>query len=251
MAAFTRAYIIRSAGDTTPCTCPKCKHLREISQFYAHSVRGDGATRYRAICKSCRRKGPRKNWARPAQDAMYATGKCVCLDCRIEKPLNEYSTNGVFADGVIRYRRLCKKCAGARVKKNYYKNKARTTAKRGASYQSYICTLVNKTAARRGKLAYALYNIDAAYLIELFEQQAGLCALTGRAMTWITGKGRVMTNISVDRIDSAKGYERGNIQLVCLQANIMKQDLDLAVLVDWCRAVVKRNNNGRQYSSLR
>jgi hypothetical protein len=53
----------------------------------------------------------------------------------------------------------------------------------------------------------------------LWEKQKGLCALTGIPMTYKFYEGRVNTNLSVDRIDSAKGYSKDNVQLVCMAAN--------------------------------
>lgn len=57
-------------------------------------------------------------------------------------------------------------------------------------------------------------------------------------MTHIAGQGRVATNISIDRIDSAVGYVRGNVQFVCDVVNRMKQDLEQADLLIWCRRIL-------------
>lgn len=73
----------------------------------------------------------------------------------------------------------------------------------------------------------------------LWDAQEGRCALTGVPMTYAVRKGRVMTNASIDRIDSRLGYSPGNVQLVCFIANIMKQDLSVAEFIQWCRKVVE------------
>ena len=57
-------------------------------------------------------------------------------------------------------------------------------------------------------------------------------------MTYLAGKGRVNTNISIDRIDSAVGYVRGNVQFVCDVVNRMKQDLPQSEMFIWCRRVL-------------
>lgn len=45
-------------------------------------------------------------------------------------------------------------------------------------------------------------------------------------MTMIRGLNyQVPTNCSLDRIDSAAGYTKGNVQLVCWIVNVMKQQL--------------------------
>ena len=38
-------------------------------------------------------------------------------------------------------------------------------------------------------------------------------------MTYKFYEGRVNSNLSIDRIDSTKGYSKDNVQLVCMAAN--------------------------------
>jgi hypothetical protein len=78
------------------------------------------------------------------------------------------------------------------------------------------------------------------YLLHIYEQQQGLCALSGVKMTYIAGNGRVPTNISLDRINSSVGYLRGNVQFVCDVVNRMKQDLTQIDLVMWCERIMAK-----------
>lgn len=55
------------------------------------------------------------------------------------------------------------------------------------------------------------------------------------------GSGYHLQNISIDRIDNTKGYEEGNIALVCLAVNMMKYTLELDELIDWCKNIAKAN----------
>jgi len=43
---------------------------------------------------------------------------------------------------------------------------------------------------------------------------------------------------SIDRVDSSKGYVRGNVQIVCNWYNLAKQDLSESDVLDFCRRVV-------------
>lgn len=79
-------------------------------------------------------------------------------------------------------------------------------------------------------------NVD--FLVSLFEKQRGLCAITGDRMTHICGKGRINSNLSLDRIDSSRGYEPDNIQLACWYANRLKLTYGNEELVAICRKVV-------------
>jgi hypothetical protein len=87
-------------------------------------------------------------------------------------------------------------------------------------------------------------------LKDQWDRQDGRCVYTGwklelpayhleRAET--KGRQRRFTRnlrrASLDRIDSSKGYERGNIQFVCLMANIAKSDYSSEDLVRFCQAV--------------
>ena len=86
-------------------------------------------------------------------------------------------------------------------------------------------------------------NLDWEYLKFLYESQKGRCALSGVPMTHEVGKGRVYTNISIDRIDPSRGYEEGNIQLVCVIVNIMKSGMSVEALINWCRLIAKESHN--------
>ena len=56
-------------------------------------------------------------------------------------------------------------------------------------------------------------------------------------------KGRIFTNVSVDRIDSNKGYTKNNVQLVCMAINQMKSDMSIEELLYFCEHIVY--NNGK------
>jgi hypothetical protein len=69
------------------------------------------------------------------------------------------------------------------------------------------------------------YEVTVDFLNELFIKQNGQCAISGHLMTHIAGKGQVPTNISIDRIDSKKGYQKDNIQLLCRCVNYFKMNM--------------------------
>ena len=48
-------------------------------------------------------------------------------------------------------------------------------------------------------------------------------------------------NISIDRIDSSKGYIKGNIQLVCGIVNVMKSDSSEDEFLQLCKKIVEHN----------
>ena len=102
--------------------------------------------------------------------------------------------------------------------------------------EAYIRLLLNKKGRK---------HIPVEYLLELLEQQQNKCAVSGIEMTFTkkTDGIKVHTNLSIDRIDSSKGYEIGNIQLVCAIVNIMKSTLTMDELNWWCYEIVRNISN--------
>lgn len=82
----------------------------------------------------------------------------------------------------------------------------------------------NRQKARVGKLNQECLNVSVTYeyLITLYHEQDGRCALSNLDMSHNFNDPR---SISIDRIDSGKGYEVGNVQLVCQAFNWMKNNM--------------------------
>jgi hypothetical protein len=102
-------------------------------------------------------------------------------------------------------------------------------ARRSKSPRSYLSYLLDK-AKRRNKEV----DINLNYLEDIWNNQEGKCALTGDTMTHLVGG---IDSVSIDRIDSRKGYIKGNIQLVKKKVNIAKNDMTYDEFLDICRKV--------------
>ena len=62
----------------------------------------------------------------------------------------------------------------------------------------------------------------------LYQEQAGNCSLTGLMMTANSktgGKRMPVKNVSVDLVDSSRGYVPGNVRLVCSYITLGKEKL--------------------------
>jgi hypothetical protein len=234
-----KSYIIRPDGDLTPAVCSKCLESKPPLDYYLHSKREDGFLRYRPTCKACRIKGGRKNWPRPKHSKFIESGKQECKICGIEKTLSEYYKKGCFTDGTQKYQNRCKSCILELSKKIHIKQYPSTTKKRSDSPKNFITTIINKASRRKTHLGF---DIDIMYLLEIYSAQKGLCAISGVLMTHKAGQGRVNTNISIDRIDSSRGYLKNNIQLVCDMVNRMKSNMSQTEFVGWCKHIVKAEN---------
>lgn len=82
-------------------------------------------------------------------------------------------------------------------------------------------------------------QINAELVIRLWDHQQGRCAISGMVMLCQAGH---LQTVSIDRIDSSKGYVEGNIQLVCRWVNLAKGRFSNAAMRDVLReyAIVHR-----------
>jgi len=89
---------------------------------------------------------------------------------------------------------------------------------------------------RKGGISRGLFwDLEPQDIIDLFEQQNGLCALTNWPITW-SEKGLTAT-VSIDRIDSSEGYIKGNVQLLHKDVNMAKQQYSQDYFIEMCKAI--------------
>ena len=86
-------------------------------------------------------------------------------------------------------------------------------------------------------------DLDLPYLKKLWENQDGVCPLTGMEMVkhptvqaWELDKGNPWKP-SLDRIDSSLGYVRGNVRFIVSIANFCKNGWGDDEVIKFCRAV--------------
>lgn len=86
------------------------------------------------------------------------------------------------------------------------------------------------------------FNIKIEDLWELFLKQDRKCALSGLELKFSKirkdNKGKT---ISLDRIDSSKGYVKDNIQFVHKHVNIMKNKFEESYFIELCKNIVNQN----------
>lgn len=79
------------------------------------------------------------------------------------------------------------------------------------------------------------------YLWELWENQGGRCALSGRELK-LPQSNKDRKNASLDRIDSSQGYEVGNVQWTDPLINRMKRDWPETQFFQMCAEVFLHQN---------
>jgi len=143
----------------------------------------------------------------------------------------------------------------AQTRKWKQQNKERTTQINTASHYKrcsedvthYIKYLVKYSRKRRPD-THSLTHED---VVALWSAQNGRCALTGIPMTHevkSNGGKPLHTNISIDRLDTDKGYSPDNVRLVCWIANVMRRDLTTEAFVGWCRLIVTHNDERNHHA---
>lgn len=91
-----------------------------------------------------------------------------------------------------------------------------------------------KSSAKRKGLEFNLVETD------IFIPNK--CPYFGTDLTLTFGKGYCIHNLSIDRIDSTKGYVKGNVQVLSRLANQMKSNATTEQLLIFARNVLKIHN---------
>lgn len=166
-------------------------------------------------------------WEKAKSEAKAKMGGKHCITCGEYKELEDFTSNKSQPSGKMSY---CKACNNAR-NKRYRKAEATLDSATKRVY-SYLC--------RRVRVKGHDLDFGYQYLMELYGTQKGLCAYTGDILELNAG---YSTTLSVDRVDSSKGYTKDNVVLTTWEVNNCKQDLDLKDFTTLCEKVLKNVQN--------
>jgi hypothetical protein len=154
------------------------------------------------------------NW-----DIIKNEGKLTCSCCEQELPLSTFQPKGDF------HYTTCIQCQ----EKNRLEKLTNIDGK-----ISYIY----KKSRRRSIEKNYDFDLTVKYLKDLYAKQNGLCYLSGLRLE-VSG-----TNaISLDRLDSSKGYIQGNVLFCCLSINKIKSDLSIDDFIKYCSYVAEHNRD--------
>lgn len=100
--------------------------------------------------------------------------------------------------------------------------------------KKYSAQQMSTSAKKRARGLSLPCDIDAPYVLSLCGDK---CPVLGVILKY-GGGAKTKSSASLDRIDASGGYTRGNVQIISLLANLMKNEANTAELVafsDWVR----------------
>lgn len=221
--------IFKVVDGITYKICNKCLQYKPMNTEYFYTNK-QAICGYKGICIECNKSEPSNRTKTRFNDK----NQLICRKCKQYKDEDDFNIN---KENTARNGRSteCKQCEGKRKRLKREINSIE-------QINSFLRKLLNGCRNRVSngyKNKNITIDIDIEYLISLYYKQQGKCAISGISMTSIKGKGKHDTNISIDRIDSAKGYTKDNIQLVCSHVNMMKSNLDIQRLIYFCENIIK------------
>ena len=151
----------------------------------------------------------------------------VCIKCGIEKPVDNFT----FRKETGKYRGVCHECrrkeyrenkevnkkAKERAKEFYYKNREKQLQLRKERYRNNLQKVLYDSAKKRAKRKNVPFNIEVSDIII-----PDKCPVFGFDL--VIGTKDKQKSPSLDRIIPEKGYVKGNIIVVSLKANTMKNN---------------------------
>lgn len=199
------------------CACPTCGSLKSFK-----SKSSSVNLLKRSYCKDCKvdyriikdRERDKKLGIYLNEDKKWCS---KCSSCGKEQAYNRKG----HAVGSAISKSKCRTCA-------CYENKVRPSLQDG--FRVIDIEKFEKNAFSRS----LCWELDKNTVVVLFEAQNGKCALSGidlvkNPRTW-----------SIDRIDSNRGYELNNVQLVDKRINMMKGTLSQEDFISLCVSVADK-----------
>lgn len=212
--------------------CPICgRELKLHRDNFKRSINKiTGKDEYHTICRNCEEKQKQEELSKE-----WKGGKLLCHICGEYKDPSEFQKHTYYKYRNHKEKR-CRKCKIEQNKK----------ARQQYSDETKLYKVLRerwlgaRDRANNKKIPFTITKED---LLELWEQQNGLCNISKIPMTCELDNGRVFTNVSLDQKNPGQGYTKDNIQLVCSAVNQLKSNWDMDTVLYICKQVVNNYGN--------
>lgn len=231
--------------------CKSCGEEKCITEFPKNKNGKDG---YESTCKPCKKIKVKE---RLEKNKLNVQSEKECNTCGRLLPIENYSINNNLKYG--RSNR-CKECDREvwtvykennrdRINKEYveryhsdpeFKEHRLKTGKKVREKRKieHPEKVILQAAKARAKEKGWDFNIDASDII--FPTH---CPILGVELLKPGSSQYMFNSPSIDRIDSSKGYVKGNVRIISLRANTMKNDANLSELKIFSENIIKYMNN--------
>ena len=208
--------------------CPHCgrKLKRNRENFKRSRNKETGKEEYHIICRDCETQIEYgKHWD---------GDKLRCLVCGRSLDPSEFDSHQEYAIRGHRDGRCkeCKRKQNQEARENYDDKKR--------LYKTIQARVLG--ASERAKRKGIPCTITKEFILDLWNKQNGLCAISKIPMTYEMDSGRIYTNVSIDQIEQGKGYTEDNVQLVCMAVNQLKSDWDMNTVKYICKMIINNYN---------
>lgn len=207
--------------------CPICGKELPLNREYFKRIKDKhtGKETYNTICRQCEQVQKQQE-----HDNEWKDGKLLCHICGEYKDPSEFQNHTYYSYRDNKDKR-CRKCKQVQMKEARDKYSEDT--------KLYKVLQERWLAARdRASNKGIPFTITKEDLLELWEQQNGLCNISKIPMTYELDNGRVFTNVSVDQKNPGQGYTKANVQLVCSAVNQLKSNWDMDTVIYICKQIV-------------
>ena len=208
-------------------TCNCCGQILPRNREFFKRDASKEHESYHITCKACEEK--------KLIDENWKDGKLKCHICGEWLDPNQFQKHQFYSYRDHRDTRCscCKAKQNLQARQNYSEDRRLSAILQERWYGAKL----------RANTKNIPFNITKEDLKYLWDEQKGLCALSGIPMTYELDNGRIYTNVSVDQILPNKGYTIDNIQLVCMGINQMKSDLDMSTLLFLCKSLLDKQTH--------
>lgn len=230
--------------------CKICNKELPLSAFNKNKDCKDG---YLGTCKECQKIRKLK---KQGIEINLDNQEKICPVCKEKLSLNNFGLDKRSLDGI---RWLCKKCETLHNNinkgqdKNYFR-KLRIQVdpeyrayineqKRKSTYNNHESILLNHAKRRAFEKGFE-FNLTLDDIII-----PKICPILEVPLILGT-KGDYMYTPSIDRIDNSKGYIKGNIQIISMKANTMKNAATPEELQNFCKNILRYSLNSSKETEI-
>lgn len=224
--------------------CTTCGEIKPLDEFIKVNTSPDGRG---TKCKQCYNKWRHEKRLRMSKTSKVTIVEKTCPDCNATKPVSEFYKEPIRLDGLSTY---CKECTKSRaairralrgdrdniIRREKMKDpeyRAIANERKRESHRKDPRRNMLSRAKKRAKARGFDFNLD---LDDI--KIPDRCPLLNIPIK-VGTQDDYSHSPTLDRIDNSKGYIKGNVWVLSMKANSMKNSSSFKELYTFCKNVLK------------